>query len=211
MVKVETKKRRLEIDQYFTDGTAYYFIEQKIRDDHDSSKKRGQLENFDKKLGKLCHRHTNLTAIMYFIDPTLSKNKTFYAAELAQYSEFYGIPIHLFYGEELFHYLQQPHLWQDIQTWIQEWKQGIPELPEINFDASPNDTFLEIQALANRYWRKLLSNETIWTTGVMQVLFPQGTTLKLIHQKLNNNPHITSQKLARMLKAKLMEYYGESL
>jgi len=32
---------RLSLDQFFTDGRTYYFIEQKIRDDHDSSKKRG--------------------------------------------------------------------------------------------------------------------------------------------------------------------------
>ena len=33
----------LSLDQYFTDGKSYYFVEQKLRDDHDSTKKRGQV------------------------------------------------------------------------------------------------------------------------------------------------------------------------
>jgi len=44
----------LRLDQYFTDGKKYYFIEQKIRDDHDSTKKRGQMQNFEEKL-KVLH------------------------------------------------------------------------------------------------------------------------------------------------------------
>ncbi len=40
----------LSVDQYFTDGNTYYFVEQKIRDDHDSTKKRGQVRNFESKL-----------------------------------------------------------------------------------------------------------------------------------------------------------------
>ena len=43
-------KKSLDIDQYFTDGSTYYFIEQKVRDDHDSTKKRGQISNFEAKL-----------------------------------------------------------------------------------------------------------------------------------------------------------------
>lgn len=40
----------LNIDQCFKRGNKVYFIEQKIRDDHDSTKKRGQIQNFEKKL-----------------------------------------------------------------------------------------------------------------------------------------------------------------
>lgn len=40
----------LNVDQYFTDGTNIYIVEMKIRDDHDSTKKRGQYSNFQKRL-----------------------------------------------------------------------------------------------------------------------------------------------------------------
>ena len=39
----------LSADQVFKKGNGIYLIEQKIRDDHDSTKKRGQFENFRKK------------------------------------------------------------------------------------------------------------------------------------------------------------------
>ena len=57
----------LSVDQYFTDGERYYFVEQKVRDDHDSTKKRGQLRNFEKKLDVLYTAHRDsLIGIMYF-------------------------------------------------------------------------------------------------------------------------------------------------
>jgi len=39
----------LDIDQLFTDGKKIFLIEQKVRDDHDSTKKRGQFTNFENK------------------------------------------------------------------------------------------------------------------------------------------------------------------
>ncbi len=47
---VNEEGEQLSLDQYFTDGRIYYFIEQKVRDDHDSTKKRGQISNFETKL-----------------------------------------------------------------------------------------------------------------------------------------------------------------
>ena len=40
----------LNIDQCFKKSDSIYFVEQKVRDDHDSTKKRGQINNFEKKL-----------------------------------------------------------------------------------------------------------------------------------------------------------------
>lgn len=42
---VNEKGEELSLDQYFTGSGRYYFIEQKVRDDHDSTKKRGQISN----------------------------------------------------------------------------------------------------------------------------------------------------------------------
>lgn len=39
----------LNADQVFTKDDTVYLIEQKLRDDHDSTKKRGQFDNFKKK------------------------------------------------------------------------------------------------------------------------------------------------------------------
>lgn len=40
----------LNVDQFFSDGDAIRIVEMKIRDDHDSTKKRGQYDNFRKKI-----------------------------------------------------------------------------------------------------------------------------------------------------------------
>lgn len=39
----------LSIDQLFRKGNTIYLIEQKVRDDHDSTKKKGQFSNFEDK------------------------------------------------------------------------------------------------------------------------------------------------------------------
>lgn len=48
--KDKEKRESLELDQFAKKDNTYYFIEQKMRDDHDSAKKRGQIDNFEKKL-----------------------------------------------------------------------------------------------------------------------------------------------------------------
>lgn len=60
----------LSADQVFEKGNGIYLIEQKIRDDHDSTKKRGQFENFRKKytLLKSKYPHRKIIASMWFID-----------------------------------------------------------------------------------------------------------------------------------------------
>src|SRR5260221_5308343 len=49
----------LACDQYFCldNRSQFYLMEQKVRDDHDSAKKRGQITNFDKKLRHLYTQH----------------------------------------------------------------------------------------------------------------------------------------------------------
>ncbi len=42
-------KKNFVLDQFFSDDNTLYIVEMKIRDDHDSTKKRGQFSNFVKK------------------------------------------------------------------------------------------------------------------------------------------------------------------
>ncbi|MBQ7168509.1 MAG: hypothetical protein IJR63_01235 [Synergistaceae bacterium] len=71
----------LEADQLFADGNTVYLIEQKIRDDHDSTKKRGQYDNFRRKYAALRELYPghDVTAVMWFIDDSLRKNRKYYA------------------------------------------------------------------------------------------------------------------------------------
>lgn len=67
----------LNADQVFLGGDTVYLIEQKIRDDHDSTKKRGQYANFKKKFSLLerLYPGNKINATMWFIDGSLVKNK----------------------------------------------------------------------------------------------------------------------------------------
>jgi hypothetical protein len=207
-ILVDENGEKLSIDQYFTDGKLYYFIEQKVRDDHDSTKKRGQISNFEKKLELLNKKHgSGIHGIMYFIDPDLSKNKKYYEQELERLKTFYGVELSLLYGKDLFEYLENPDFWENIINWLKNWKNSLPELPEINFDVTPQDSFNEIKDLELRNWRKILDNEKLWDEGIIKAIFREGETLKLLKDFFNNQKSIPFVNLAEALHNKLCEYY----
>lgn len=206
---INSNGKMLSLDQHFAKEGVYYFIEQKVRDDHDSTKKDGQITNFEKKLDGLYQKYTSqLIGIMYFIDPDLVKNKNFYIEKLNKMSSFYGIKTYLFYGKELFEFFGVPEYWNKIMEWLKQWKESLPELPEINFDKNPKQTFEEIKNLSPRYWRKILENEKLWNEGIIKALFREGESLKLILSYFENLKDIPHKQLAKMLRNLLKKYYS---
>ncbi|WP_027002172.1 HpyAIV family type II restriction enzyme [Hugenholtzia roseola] len=177
----EADSSLLNIDQCFSSNTTLYFIEQKVRDDHDSTKKRGQIQNFEKKLNLLQNKHRGkkVVGIFYFIDPELVKNKRYYEQELSKMAQDYQVELHLFYGQDLFDYLNQSTTWQEIQTYLIQWKKDVPTLPQINFDLNPAETFAEIKDLEPVYYRKILNNDQI-VQQILKIIFPTNATLKLL-------------------------------
>lgn len=201
----------LSLDQYFTNGKTYYFIEQKVRDDHDSSKKRGQISNFEKKLEILYKKHrADLIGIMYFIDPDLSKNKNYYTQELKRLGEFYGIRLYLFYGKELFEYFKHPEIWDSILSWLKEWKNSLPELPDINLDKTPQESFDELKDLELRVWRKIIENEKLWEEGILKAIFREGTTLKILVSFFKSKQSVPYENLSISLTERLSKYYANN-
>jgi len=204
-----TEGEQLFLDQFFTDGEKYYFIEQKIRDDHDSTKKRGQMANFEAKLEKLFSVYNNkLVGIMYFIDPDLEKNKNFYMKELKSLRDYYKVSLHLFYGKELFEFLKASDYWENLLNWLTEWKQSLPDIPEIDFDKHPQKSFEEIKDLEIRYWRRLLENEKLWKEGIIKAIFKTGETLELILKYFTNQKSAPYENLSILLQKRLNEYYS---
>ena len=202
------KGKKLLLDQYFTNGEKYFFIEQKLRDDHDSSKKRGQMSNFEAKLEALYKKHSsNLVGIMYFIDPYLSKNKNYYLEEFKKLREFYNVELHLFYGRELFEYLGKPDLWEKMLSWLKNWKDSLPEFPEINFDSDPEKSFNEIKNLEIRHWRRIFENDRLWEEGVMNVIFREGKTLIMLFEFFKSKDQKPYKELAKLLEEKLKLYF----
>ena len=144
--------------------------------------------------------------IMRFITLDLSKNKNYYLQELKRLEEFYGVKLNLFYGKELFDYLHQSEIWDNILLWIKQWKDSLPELLRINFDSTPKESFEEIKDLEIRNWRKILENDKLWEEGIMRAIFKEGTTLQLLLEFFKNQHNIPYSRLVNMLTEKLKSY-----
>jgi len=200
----------LRLDQHFTDGRKYYFIEQKIRDDHDSTKKRGQMQNFEKKLKLLYREHgSNLVGIMYFIDPDFSKNKNYYEEQIQTLRGVYEqVELHLFYGKQLFEYIGIADFWDEMLSWLKRWKEDLPEIPETNFDANPHESFREIKDINARFRQKIISNDKLWEESIIRTLFRTGDTIKLIQEEFSKMEGKVYRQLADDLKERLVKYYG---
>lgn len=196
----------LNIDQCFKDSKSIFFIEQKIRDDHDSTKKRGQIANFEKKLNVMINEHgeKNLVGIFYFIDPELKKNKNYYKAELEKMEKDYGVKLYLFYGKELFEFLKKPEIWDEILDHLKEWKKDIPELPETNFDKEAESSFEEIKDLNPSIYRKFFKDDVIFEDIVLTI-FPQKKTLKLLldYFKSKSQERVIYSTLSKELEKRL--------
>ena len=173
----------LVLDQIAKKNGIIIFVEQKIRDDHDSSKKRGQISNFEKKIQCLKRKYQNqtLTGFFYFIDPSLTKNKKYYIKELEKLSKKYKIELQLVYSREFFDKLGLNKIWTEINNHLSQWKKDLPDLPNINFDSEAESTFQEIKDINKNIFKKFFNNEKI-IEEIWPVLFPRKKVLKLLQQ-----------------------------
>lgn len=196
----------LNLDQCFKSKEKIYFVEQKIRDDHDSTKKRGQIQNFEKKLNEMVELYgeKNLVGIFYFIDPDLQKNKNYYKVEIQKMSQDYGVELQLFYGKELFEYLKQGDIWNEILNYLEKWKKEIPDFPETNFDTNPNTSFEEIKDLSPSLYRNLFRDDEIFNEIVLTI-FSEKKTLKLLLNYFNAkaNEKVIYKTISTMLEERL--------
>lgn len=167
----------LNVDQIFINNNALFFIEQKVRDDHDSTKKRGQYQNFIKKVNRITTLYPQMEVYgsMWFIDPSLTKNRNYYLQELRSEG---NDNLRLFYGEELFTYLSIPEVWNELvdhlTTRRQNNSQEVIEIPD--FDTS-DEIFEALVRLPNNLWNKLNTNNDTYKL-LRAELFPQGVNLQ---------------------------------
>lgn len=93
----------LDFDQLFLKNNVLYLIEQKVKDDHDSSKKRGQVENYLRKKQKVAELYPEypLKAGFWFLDDAFHKNRKYYKEQLGE-ELLYGAEINDFLGDDSF-------------------------------------------------------------------------------------------------------------
>lgn len=200
--KGKEKMESLELDQFAKKDNTYYFIEQKMRDDHDSAKKRGQVDNFERKLEALIHHYgENIQGYFYFIDESLNKNQNYYKEELQKLSVGYGVSLSLCYGKELFENLNILQVWDEVLNHLARWRETLPDLPSLNFDENLSESFQEIKDLAPSVYRKLLDNDGIF--NLVLILFPEQKVLKRLAEHFRQQNQTIYQQLASKLEERL--------
>ncbi len=180
----------LSADQVFMKDDTVYLVEQKIRDDHDSTKKRGQFQNFRKKylLLKSLYAGYNINATMWFIDGSLKKNKKYYISEAMSDSE-RGVEINIFYGRALFDVIfPETDIWEEICAYLiknkQERNNEILYIPD--FDTS-EEIYIALKKLKRcepTLYRKLISTAPAYVQ-LRNELFPTEYNLNRVREYPN--------------------------
>ena len=173
----------LRVDQYFERDNHVYFAEQKVRDDHDSTKKTGQMDNFLEKERVITHENPGKSCkgFFYFIDPSLKKNRNYYYNRLKEESI---IASELCYGSEFFDSIEMTNEWNEIITHLTTWRDNLPDMLNLNFDKFEG-AFDEVKELQPSIWKKLFTHTKI-IEEIFPIIFPNGTLLNNIYRdKIN--------------------------
>ena len=193
--KIWHNNERLEIDQLFQKDQTIFIVEQKVRDDHDTSNRAGQLNSLKKKVKGFSERYKDkkLECFLHFIDSSFSRHKKFYEEQMKTFTDIDPrVSVHLCYGGEFFEKLGFGEDWDEIVNHLKRWQKGLPGLPDIDFDKKPQESFEEIKELSPSIYRKLFSNEAM--TDLLRIIFPQAATLELLEKWFEDQAATSSQK-----------------
>lgn len=172
----------IDVDLCFRYKNIIYVVELKIRDDHDSTKIRGQAQNFELKIDTLLSIHKkekSICGVFFCIDPGLVKNMAFYKKYFDKIKEKLGVNVEMCYGKDFFSLLKIENIWDEICEYLVKWKEEIPDLPEVNFDTDAEQSFNEIKDLPPSIFIKLFENDQLYNEIIL-TLFPQKKTLHLL-------------------------------
>ena len=172
----------LKADQLFRYGNVIFLIEQKIRDDHDSTKKRGQYNNFRKKYLALREKYPGceINAVMWFIDDSLRKNKRYYFDQAGAEADS-GVNIYILYGGELFTGIfGRPDVWEELCAHLahNKYDRNNEVLTIPNFDTSPEilRALIRLKAEQRNLYEKLISSRPEYVQ-LRAELFPAGRNI----------------------------------
>ena len=173
----------LRVDQYFEKDNHVYFVEQKVRDNHDSTKKTGQMDNFLKKESVIINENTEkiCKGYFYFIDPSFKKNRNYYLNRIENESSI-GL---VCYGSEFFDDIGMSSVWTEIVEYLNRWREDVPGITNLNFD-SEDDAFNQAIELKPLVWKKLFANSKI-IEEILPIIFPDGTLLNNIYRERMND------------------------
>lgn len=203
----------LEIDQLIRKGDIIYLIEQKIRDDHDSTKKSGQFDNFVNKYHVVKTQNQDLTVIpiMWFIDDGLHKNRNYYEERMFEMQTDFNCNPYLYYGNEIFSGLEDlknDEIWQEVIDYLKKWKKDLPDMPEVNFELDCDVIFEEIKDMLITDYLKLFNNSEI-IEEIFPIIFPNGIMLEKLRDYFKENSLPIYVKMSKKITEILEKYYSK--
>ncbi|MDK4625402.1 HpyAIV family type II restriction enzyme [Kingella kingae] len=173
----------LSADQVFQKNGVVYLIEQKVRDDHDSTKKRGQYSNFVKKIKCLKRQFPkrHIVAAMWFSDSSLKKNRKYYTEQINNNTDNILVQ-NVYYGEELFtHLFQRIDIWEELISHLKQHKSErsneILNVPDFDTSTEIRVALLQLKQEQPCLIKKLLSNQEKFLE-LRKELFPTGKNLE---------------------------------
>ncbi len=179
-----SENKPLNADQLFSANDTIYLIEQKIRDDHDSSKKRGQFNNFKEKISLLTNKypHNQIISIMWFIDDNFNKNKNFYKHEISTLT-FDNVFIK--YGKELFEdTLHRIDVWDELYSHLEtnyhERSHEVLQIPDLDTSNEFLEVLRKLKDNEKQLYKKLTSSNKKEYIELRSRLFPNGTNFRRI-------------------------------
>ncbi|GHR78390.1 hypothetical protein VN0647_01920 [Helicobacter pylori] len=104
----------------------------------------------------------------------------------------------------MFEHLNIPQVWDEVLNHLVRWRETLPDLPSLNFDENPSESFQEIKDLAPSVYRKLLDNDGIF--NLVLILFPEQKVLKRLaeHFRQQQQNQTIYQQLASKLEKRLL-------
>lgn len=173
----------LSADQVFQKNDVIYLIEQKVRDDHDSTKKRGQYANFIKKIKCLKTKFPkkHIVAAMWFSDNSLKKNRRYYTEQISNNTDDILVQS-VYYGDELFNLLfQRMDIWDELISHLKQHKSErsneILNVPDFDTSTEIQVALLQLKKEKPNLIKKLLSDQPKFL-ALRQELFPTGKNLE---------------------------------
>jgi hypothetical protein len=208
----------LKVDQLLQfpdDERRILLVDMQVRDDV-TIKKQQLAEQFYRQieaLRKQYNKKEQIVAVQYFIDPSARENYQFFVDQQAKIT-ILGVEARVFYGQELFNYIQIPEVYKQLSEYFKRWKTEVLDAPSLNFDLIAQNSAIEIEkrmsaekdALKVDKFIALLDNDFA-TDEILPVLFPTGETLRI----LIDFPVFNSLKNSDVLKEKIEDFLNNRL
>lgn len=182
-------EKGIHIDQIFSDKDFIYIIEQKVRDDHDSTKRVGQIDNFYIKINEVQNLYPDkkVKAIMWFTDDLFFKNKNFYEKTLID-KPIKNCQTFIFYGKDIFENIfKRVDIWEEILDYLNRYKLEIKNNKNniIDFDKSKRGLFLLLKINNSKPYliKKLIFSDGLYSL-IRDELFPTSTNLNILKEQI---------------------------